>query len=87
MLISLLLQYWLGAFFHLVVIGALIRGLTAINKLSPITEGNSSIEILRSEVIDPQEQRQSRKRVAILVAAIAVVCLILVIIGLVQGTL
>jgi hypothetical protein len=86
-LISLLLQYWLGAFFHLVVVGALIRGLNAMNKLRPIAEGTASIEVLHSEVIEPEEQKQSRKRIAILVAAIIVVCLILVVIGIFQGTL
>jgi hypothetical protein len=67
---------WLTFFFHIFAIIGLISGYQAMTKLEPIDSGVVPLESLRPVAVDPELQRQSRRRIIILVGAIIGVCLI-----------
>ena len=84
-LLSLVLQDWLGALFHLFALAGLVGGLSATRTLGPIEAGTAPLETLRTATIDPEQQRRSRRRILILVAAIVIVCLFAYAVTLVQA--
>jgi hypothetical protein len=75
-LVSLFFRDWLGALFHIFVLLGLWGGLKAMRALAPVEAGAATLESLRPAVMNPEEQSRSRRRIAFLVAAIVLVCLL-----------
>jgi len=75
-LVSLLFRDWLGVLFHLFVLHGLWGGMKAMRALAPVEAGAATIETLRPAMTNPEEQRRSGRRIAFLVAAIVLVCLL-----------
>jgi len=82
-LVTLLFQDWLGFLFHLLALGGLWGGLTAFRKLIPVQSGVAPLQTLREEVVSPEQRDRSNRRIAILIALIAVV----LVFGFIAGTL
>jgi hypothetical protein len=72
-LVTLLFQDWLGFLFHLLALAGLWGGFRAFRKLLPVQTGIAPLQTLREEVVTPEQQDRSKRRIAILIALIGVV--------------
>jgi len=72
-LVTLLFQDWLGFLFHLLALAGLWGGFRAFRKLLPVQTGIAPLQTLREEVVTPEQQDRSKRRIAILIALMGVV--------------